>query len=162
MSSPVIIETIDRRELLLGVTASAAVSAFLAANAAYGQDATRPLLPWQEAMRKVTGDAKPVEGKITIELPPLAENGNTVPFTVAVDNPMTELDFVKAIHVFATANPIPTIATFRLTPQCGLATVASRMRLAQTQDVVALAEQSTGRFMMVRKNVKVTIGGCGG
>ena len=71
-------------------------------------------------------------------------------------------DYVKAIHVFATANPVPTVATFRLTPQSGLATVSSRMRLAETQDVVALAEQSTGRFLMIRKSVKVTIGGCGG
>ena len=162
MSSPVIIEIVSRRELMLGVLASAAVTAFLGAHGAHAQDAARPPLPWQEAMRKITGDAKPLEGKIAIELPPLAENGNTVPFSVTVDNPMTELDYVKAIHIFSTANPLPTIATFRLTPQCGQATVSSRMRLAQTQEVVALGELSTGRFMMVRKTVKVTIGGCGG
>ena len=161
MPSPVDTAVIDRRELLLGAAASAVVSTFLATTLAAAQD-NRAAEAWTEAFRKVVGDAKPVEGKVSLELPSLAENGNTVPFSVAVESPMTELDYVKTIHVFATANPVPTIATFRLTPQSGLATVSSRMRLAQTQDVVALAELSSGRFVMTRKTVKVTIGGCGG
>ena len=95
-------------------------------------------------------------------MPEIAENGNTVPFTISVDSPMTETDNVKAIHVLATANPQPGVATFRFSPLSGKATVASRMRLARTQDVIAIAELSDGRFLMSKRNVKVTIGGCGG
>jgi sulfur-oxidizing protein SoxY len=69
---------------------------------------------------------------------------------------------VKAIHVIATANPQPSVASFRLTPLSGRASVASRLRLARTQDVIGLAELSDGKFIMTRRPVKVTIGGCGG
>jgi sulfur-oxidizing protein SoxY len=75
---------------------------------------------------------------------------------------MTEADYVKRIHVLATGNPQPAVATFHFFPASGKAAVSSRMRLATTQDVVAVAEISDGKFAMVRRNVKVTIGGCGG
>jgi sulfur-oxidizing protein SoxY len=117
---------------------------------------------WELAVRKILGDAKPIEGKITVELPEIAENGNTVPFTISVDNPMTDKDHVKAIHIIATANPQPGVATFRLSPLSGKAAVASRMRLQRTQDVITIAELSDGRFLMSKRPVKVTIGGCGG
>ena len=117
---------------------------------------------WEQAVKKVLGDAKPIEGKVMIDMPEIAENGNTVPFTISVDSPMSETDYVKAIHVLATANPQPGVATFRFSPLSGKATVASRMRLASTQDVIAIAELSDGRFLMSKRNVKVTIGGCGG
>ena len=68
----------------------------------------------------------------------------------------------KAIHIVATANPQPGVATFRLTPLSGKAAVASRMRLQRTQDVITIAELSDGRFLMAKRTVKVTIGGCGG
>ena len=113
-------------------------------------------------MKKILGDAKPTEGKLTIDMPEIAENGNTVPFSVSVDSPMTEKDYVKAIHVISTGNPQPGVATFRFTPQSGKATVASRMRLARTQDVIAIAELSDGKFLQSKRAVKVTIGGCGG
>src|SRR2546428_14162219 len=57
---------------------------------------------WEQAVKKVLGDAKPIEGKISIEMPEIAENGNTVPFSISVDSPMTEKDYVKAIHLIAT------------------------------------------------------------
>jgi len=117
---------------------------------------------WEQAVRKVLGDAKPIEGKVLIDLPEIAENGNTVPFTVSVDSPMSETDYVKAVHIIATANPQPGVATFRFSPLSGKANVASRMRLAKTQDVIAIAELGDGRFLMSKRNVKVTIGGCGG
>jgi sulfur-oxidizing protein SoxY len=75
---------------------------------------------------------------------------------------MTEKDFVKAIHVIATANPQPGVATFRFSPLSGKAAVTSRMRLARTQDIIAIAELPDGRFLSGKRNVKVTIGGCGG
>jgi sulfur-oxidizing protein SoxY len=117
---------------------------------------------WEQALKAILGSAKPVEDKLNLDLPETAENGNTVPFSVAADSPMTDKDYVKAIHVIATGNPQPGVATFHLTPQSGRARVSSRMRLARTQDVIAVAEQSDGKFFMTRRTVKVTIGGCGG
>jgi sulfur-oxidizing protein SoxY len=113
-------------------------------------------------LKKIVGDAKPLEGKLTLDMPEIAENGNTVPFSVSVESPMTDSDHVKAIHILATANPQPGVATFRLTPMSGKAAAASRMRLARTQDIIGVAELSDGKFLMSRRNVKVTIGGCGG
>lgn len=153
-----ILPLLDRREIILGSAAAVALAA-LAPDMALAQ---APLQPWQEALQKVVGDAKPVEGKLTLEMPEIAENGNTVPFSVSVDSPMTEKDYVKAIHVIATANPQPGVATFRLTPLSGKATVASRMRLARTQEVISVAELSDGKFLIAKREVKVTIGGCGG
>jgi sulfur-oxidizing protein SoxY len=149
--------SINRREFALG--AAAGVAALGLPLAGWGQDAAQA---WEQAVKKVLGDAKPSEGKMTLELPEIAENGNTVPFTVSVDSPMSETDRVKAIHVIATANPQPGVAVFRFSPLSGKAAVASRMRLARTQDVIVIAELSDARFLMSKRNVKVTIGGCGG
>jgi sulfur-oxidizing protein SoxY len=113
-------------------------------------------------VKAVLGDAKPTEGKLTLDMPEIAENGNTVPFSVRADSPMTEKDFVKAVHIISTGNPQPGVATFRFTPQSGKAMVSSRMRLGKTQDVIAIAELSDGKFLMAKRAVKVTIGGCGG
>jgi sulfur-oxidizing protein SoxY len=117
---------------------------------------------WEDVVKKIVGETKPIEGRVALDMPEIAENGNTVPFTVSVESPMTDKDYVKAIHVISTGNPQPGVATFRLTPLSGKAAVASRMRLARTQDVVALAELSDGKFLQSRRSVKVTIGGCGG
>jgi sulfur-oxidizing protein SoxY len=148
---------VDRREFVRGgaaiVTVAAAAGDTLAQEAAQG---------WEEAVRKIIGETKPIDGRVTLDLPEIAENGNTVPFSVSVDSPMTEKDYVRAIHVISTGNPQPGVATFRLTPQSGKAAVASRMRLARTQDIVALAELSDGKVLQARRSVKVTIGGCGG
>nr|VFK14223.1 MAG: sulfur-oxidizing protein SoxY [Candidatus Kentron sp. LPFa]VFK30043.1 MAG: sulfur-oxidizing protein SoxY [Candidatus Kentron sp. LPFa] len=115
------------------------------------------------AIDKLTGGKAPVEGKVSFEeLPKIAENGNTVPFTVNVESPMTEQDYVKAIHVLAEENPKPDVATFHLTPQSGKAWVKARMRLAKTQNVVALAQMSDGAMYITKQKIKVTIGGCGG
>jgi sulfur-oxidizing protein SoxY len=122
--------------------------------------ATVPL--FEQALDAILGDAKPTPGKITLEIPEIAENGNTVPYAIAIDSPMTPADHIKAIHVLSTANPLPNVASFGLTPLSGRAVVSSRMRLAKTQDVVVLAELSTRRFIVARRTVKVTIGGCGG
>jgi len=115
-----------------------------------------------EAMKGLIGDRKPQEGRITLDLPQIAENGNTVPLTVEIDSPMTEQDYCKAVHVLADKNPRPDVATFRFTPACGKAAASTRMRLAKTQNVVAVAEMSDGSVYMAKSEVKVTIGGCGG
>ncbi len=111
---------------------------------------------------KLTGGAAATEGKISIDLPQIAENGNTVPVTVKVDHPMSSDRYVKAIHLVAERNPAPEVASFNLSPTNGKAEVAIRMRLAETQNVVAVAESSDGKFFISKKEIKVTIGGCGG
>jgi sulfur-oxidizing protein SoxY len=102
------------------------------------------------------------EGRITLRAPPIAENGNTVPISVAVESPMTAADHVARIYVFADKNPTPEVAVFHLTPATGRAQVDTRVRLGQTQDLVVLAEMNNGALFMARAEVKVTIGGCGG
>lgn len=149
---------VDRRAFVLGAGAVAAIAPFLAGQV-LAQGAPQA---WEEALKKIVGDAQPTEGRVTFELPEIAENGNMVPFTISVDSPMTEKEHVKAIHVISTANPQPGVATFRFTLLSGKASVASRMRLAQTQEVIGLAELGDGKFLMTRRSVKVTIGGCGG
>jgi sulfur-oxidizing protein SoxY len=116
----------------------------------------------QTAIDKIRAGRTAQEGRITLRLPAIAENGNTVPLSIIVESPMTAADHVKTIHVFATGNPTPEVAVFHLTPAMGRANADTRIRLGQTQDVVALAEMADGSLFMARAEVKVTIGGCGG
>lgn len=118
--------------------------------------------PTRAAIDRVLAARTAEEAGITLRVPPIAENGNTVPMTVIVDSPMTDADHIKAIHVFADKNPTPEVASFRLSPAMGRAQVDTRIRLGQTQDVIAIAETSGGRLLIGRAEVKVTIGGCGG
>lgn len=113
-------------------------------------------------IKKLIGDKKPMEGKIKLDVPQIAENGLVVPVSVDVESPMSEADYVKAIHVFADGNPLPGILSATFTPQSGKAALSARMRLAQTQNVIALAEMSDGKLYTAKAQVKVTIGGCGG
>ena len=110
---------------------------------------------------EVTGGKKPAEGKITLGLPDVAENAATVRTTVTVESPMTDADHVKSIHIFGEQNPNATIASFHLNPMVAKAEVSTRVRLAKTQNVVAVAVMSDGSSYIAKKEVKVTIGGCG-
>jgi len=159
MRHTVLANRLDRRQFTIGAAAGMAAAAIPVSVLAQDSTATPA---WEQAVKKVLGDAKPIEGKVTIEMPEIAENGNTVPFSITVESPMSDKDYIKAIHVIATANPQPGVATFRFTPLSGKATVSSRLRLARTQDVISIAEASDGRFLMSKRSVKVTIGGCGG
>jgi sulfur-oxidizing protein SoxY len=112
------------------------------------------------AIKEVTGDAPMREGKVTLDIPPLVENGNTVPLTVKVDSPMTADDHVKAIHVFNEKNPQPHVFNAWLSPANGRATIATRIKLADSQKVVAVAETSKGEFWTAHADVIVTIAAC--
>jgi len=114
----------------------------------------------QEAIRKVVGPAPVNPGKVKLELPPLVENGNAVPLVVGVDSPMTEADHVRAIHVFTEKNPQPNVATFHLGPRAGRARVATRIRLADSQTVVAICELSDGSFWSDSAGIVVTLAAC--
>jgi len=113
-------------------------------------------------IKKLYGDKAMAEGKIKLDIPEIAENGLVVPVNVEVESPMTEADYVKAVHIYADGNPQPGIVSYSFTPACGKASAATRMRLAQTQNIVCVAEMSNGSLHMAKANVKVTIGGCGG
>jgi sulfur-oxidizing protein SoxY len=114
----------------------------------------------EEAIRKVTGPARVTPGRVKLELPPLSENGNAVPLTVSVESPMTEADHVKAMHIFTEKNPQPEVVTVRFGPRAGRARVATRIRLADTQTVVAICELSDGSFWSAKADVVVTLAAC--
>jgi sulfur-oxidizing protein SoxY len=116
----------------------------------------------EEAIKKFTGGKTPVQGKIKLDLPEIAENGNTVPMTVTVESPMTEQSHVTDVMVFANENPRSGVVTFHFSPASGVAEANTRIRLAATQDVIAVAKMNDGSVFMTSKQVKVTIGGCGG
>jgi len=150
----------DRRTLLIGGAAAVALSAFLARlPVASAQEVSNG---WREAVETLLGESTPVESQLSLNLPEIAENGNTVPFAVDVESPMTAEDYTKTITVFSTSNPLPTIIALHFTPLSGKASAVGRMRLAKSQDIVAVAELSNGTFLMARRSVHVTIGGCGG
>lgn len=115
-----------------------------------------------EEIKKLYGDKPLKDGRIKLDLPSIAENGLIVPLSFEVESPMTEADFVKAIHFFADGNPHPFVAAFTFTPLAPKAAASIRIRLAKTQNVVAVAEMSNGDLYTAAKEVKVTIGGCGG
>ncbi len=148
--------SLNRRTVMLtSIAAATALSQFAAATASATPDSAKELLK-----TLARGDAK--EGKIAIRAPEIAENGNTVPVTVTVESPMTDKDHVKAIHVVADGNPNPGVASFQLTPLSGKAEVQLRVRMASTQKILVVAEMSDGSLWSGAREVKVTIGGCGG
>lgn len=114
------------------------------------------------AMKEFTGGKTPATGKISLSTPEIAENGNTVPVGFSVESPMTKDSYVKDVLILADGNPRPGVATFHFTPLSGKAEASTRIRLAKTQNIIAVAKMSDGSLYMDKKAVKVTIGGCGG
>ena len=143
---------ITRREVLKTSGAIALGAALPGQANALGQMET--------AIRRVIGEAEIRKGKVTLDLPPLVENGNTVPLTVIVDSPMTKADHVKAIHVFNEKNPQPNVVSMQLGPRAGKAHVSVRVRLAGTQTLTAIAEMSDGSCWSDTQEVVVTLAAC--
>ena len=114
----------------------------------------------QEAIRKIIGEGTLQQGRVKLDVPPLVENGNTVPLTVAVESPMTATDHVKAVHIVNEKNPRPQVISVTLGPRAGRATVSTRIKLADSQQVVAVAEMSDGSFWSASAEVIVTIAAC--
>jgi sulfur-oxidizing protein SoxY len=112
------------------------------------------------AIGDVVGAAVVKTGRVKLDIPPLVENGNTIAMTVAVDSPMTAKDYVKAIHVFNEKNPQPDVISVFLGPRAGKATISTRIRLADSQSVVAIAEMSDGSLWSDTVDVIVTIAAC--
>jgi sulfur-oxidizing protein SoxY len=114
----------------------------------------------QDAVRKLTGGAPVRRGRVKLELPPLIDNGNTVPLTVSVDSPMTAADHVKSIHVFTEKNPQPNVIGVYLGPRAGRAGITTRARIADSQTVTAIAQLSDGSFWSDSVPVIVTLSAC--
>jgi sulfur-oxidizing protein SoxY len=150
---------LSRRDVLRisGAGAAAFVASSLLPNLA-AADAAKTAA----AIKKIIGGKTAKSGRVTLELPQIAENGNTVPVGFEVQSPMTDADYVKAVHLFAEGNPEASVASVRFSPASGRAKAAMRMRLAKTQNIIAVAEMSDGSVYMAKTEVKVTIGGCGG
>ena len=146
------------RRQFLGLAGGAAVIGAVPMVTLRPADATPATLA--AAIRGVVGPAVVRTGKIKLDIPPLVENGNTVPMTVSVSSPMTADDHVKSIHVFNEKNPQPNIGNFYLGPQSGRAQISTRIRLADTQKIVAIAKLSDGSFWSATVEVVVTLAAC--
>ena len=116
----------------------------------------------QAAIDVFTDGVVPARGTVTLTLPEIAENGNTVSMSVSVESPMTEDSYVESVAVVAEDNPNPEVVTFHFSPSSGVARASTRMRLAKTQKVIAVARMNDGSVYTDSRIVKVTIGGCGG
>ena len=146
------------RRRFLGLAGGAAVLGAVPAVTVRPAEATPAMLA--SAIRNVTGGAAVKTGKVKLDVPPLVENGNTVPLTVSVDHPMAPEDHVTSIHVFNEKNPQPNIANFYLGPHSGRAQVSTRIRLADSQKIVAIAKLSDGSFWSASVDVVVTLAAC--
>jgi sulfur-oxidizing protein SoxY len=146
------------RRQFLGLAGSAAVVGAVPIVTLRPAEATPAMLA--SAIRNVVGEAEVRTGKVKLDVPPLVENGNTVPMTVSVSNPMTSDDHVRSIHVFNEKNPQPNIGNFYLGPRAGRAQVSTRIRLADSQKIVAIARLSDGSFWSASVDVVVTLAAC--
>jgi sulfur-oxidizing protein SoxY len=149
---------ITRREFLIATAALAAPSAAKAQldpNLAANRKAA-----FQAALKRIVGDSAVRPGRVKLTLPPLIDNGNSVPLTLTVDSPMTEADHVKAIHVLTEKNPLPDVVSVSFGPRAGRATFSTRVRLADTQTVTAIAQMSDGSFWSDGAEVVVTLSAC--
>src|ERR1700687_468435 len=139
------------RRQFLGLAGSLTVIGAVAIVTRRPEEATPAMLA--SAIRNVVGEAEVRTGKVKLDVPPLVENGNTVPRDVSVSNPMTSDDYVRSIHVFNEKNPQPNIGNFYLGPQAGRAQVSTRIRLADSQKIVAIARLSDGSVWSVSTDV---------
>ena len=155
----------QRREFFKKLGSAAAITAVIPMMS-FAADAKKPAGPnefsYEKALDIITGGkGAQASSKVSLKAPAIAENGAVVPITVEVESPMTESDYVKTIHIFATKNNNARCASVHLTPANGKAIFATRIKLGSTQDVLALVEMSDGTFLTATQSVKVTIGGCG-
>lgn len=146
--------TAPSRRLLLAGAGAAAIAITLV------RPARATPADMQSAIARITGGRPMTPGRVKLDIPPLVENGNTVPCTITVESPMTAADHVKAIHVFNEKNPQPNVISIVIGPRAGRAEVATRIRLSDTQTVVAVAEMSDGSLWTDSASVLITLGAC--
>jgi len=143
--------TVTRRTFVMG----AAVASVLPVLDAWAtvDDAT-------QAVEKILGNQKATVGRVSLDIPPLVENGNLVTMKVSVQSPMTEVDYVRAIHIVAEGNPLPDVVSFFLSPRAGRAAITTRIRLGDSQRVRAIAQMSDGSFWQGDAATLVTLAAC--
>ena len=146
------------RRRFLGLAGSTAVLGAIPIVTVRPVEATPAMLA--TAIRNIVGEAPVRIGKVKLDVPPLVENGNTVPMTVSVANPMTPDDYVKSIHVFNEKNPQPNVGNFYLGPRAGRAQISTRIRLADSQKIVVIARLSDDSFWSATADVVVTLAAC--
>jgi sulfur-oxidizing protein SoxY len=151
-------DTPATRRQFLGLAGGAVMLGAAPLVTAQPADATPATLA--TAIRNVVGAAVVRTGKVKLDVPPLVENGNTVPLTVSVSSPMTPDDYVKSIHVFNEKNPQPNVGNFYLGPRAGRAQISTRIRLADSQKITAIAQLSDGSFWSASIDVVVTLAAC--
>jgi len=159
---------VTRRTVLAGATATLTVALAAPVRVTAQVPAATPPLGAQESVQdglKRLFGSRPIKdgaGTVKLEIPLIAENGAVVPVTVDVASPMTASNHVKHVYVVADKNRIPIITRVSLAPESGQASVSTSVRLGETGDVRAIVEQSDGTLLQVKREVKVTVGGCGG
>ena len=151
-------EASTRRRFLKLAGSTAAIGAFPMLISVREVEATPEMMA--TAIRTVTGGAPVQIGKVKLDIPPLVENGNSVPMTVSITSPMTPTDYVKSIHVLNEKNPQPNLGNFYLKPSAGRAQVSTRVRLADSQKIVAIAKLSDDSLWSVTAEVVVTLAAC--
>jgi sulfur-oxidizing protein SoxY len=147
-----------RRDVLIGAASLAAGSGIVSVLPVTDARATPASM--DAAIKKVVGSAPLRKGKVTLTLPPIVENGNSVSLDIAAESPMTPVDYVKAIHVFNEKNPLPNVISAHLGPRAGQAKLSTRIRLADSQRILAIAEMNDGTFWSDEVEVIVTIAAC--
>jgi len=147
---------INRRQLLCG-TLGLSASVVFGVSRAFARDSDV-----EAAIQAITEGASISDGKVTLKAPEIAENGYSVPVAVTVDSPMTADSYVESVAIFADGNPQPEVITFNFTPESGEAFASSRMRLAKTQNVIAIAKMNDGTIFSDTRAVEVAIGSNGG
>lgn len=148
-------ERLMTRRGALAVGAGAGAAAILMVRPAWATPEDRA-----RAIRDFAGEAEIRQGRVVLDLPPLVENGNSAPVTVTVESPMTETDFVRMIALFNERNPQPNVLTLQLGPRAGRAVVSTRIRLATSQRITAIAEMSDGSYWSDSAEVIVTLAAC--
>jgi sulfur-oxidizing protein SoxY len=148
---------LDRRKAVAATVGFVAMGS----GALHGGAAAAATPHYTDALARFLDGREPGSAGITLDAPEVAENGNMVAVSIRVASPMTEADHVRRIALLSTRNPVAEVATFHLTPLAGEAFVSSRIRLAESQEVVAIAEFSDGSLAQTRREVRVTVGGCG-
>jgi sulfur-oxidizing protein SoxY len=151
-------ESDQTRRQFLALTAGTAIVTVMPVLGSDPAHATPEMLA--SAIRDVVGGNVVRAGRVKLDVPPLVENGNTVPITVSVTSPMTEADHVRSIHIFNEKNPQPNVGNFHLGVRAGRAQVSTRIRLADSQKIVAIAKLSDGSFWSTSADVVVTLAAC--
>jgi sulfur-oxidizing protein SoxY len=149
-----------RRDFIAGSGAAVLVAALLGSLSEAKASPSERSEHYTAALAALLAGATARAGGIDMDIPADIENGDYVPVALSVESPMTAESHVKSIHLLSTLNPRSEVATFRFTPLSGKARVTSRMRLAKSQDVIAIAAMSDGTFLIGTRAVAVKIGGC--